>query len=114
MTSAYNAIGGRDVLILAPDLSFPHPEAVVRRPGQLTEGDKLKLQNQGLPPGCRNELDIIKARYKLVKACELFEVKSGESLSRKEVLENIAHLLNTTQNDGGKDISDFDIIIRLT
>ena len=101
----YNAGGDRDVLILAPELSLPHPEAMPRRPGQLTQKDKLKLQRQGLPPdSCRNELDITKARCELDKECKIIEVKSGQSLSRKEVIENIAHLLNTTQNDGGKKI----------
>ena len=104
-TIAYNAGGGRDVLILAPDLSLPHPEAVPRRPGQLTQEDKLKLHSQGLPPdSCHNELDITKARYELDKESKIIEVKSGQSLSREEVIENIAHLLNTTQNDGGKEI----------
>ena len=40
-TIDYGAGGGRDVLIIAPDLPLPHPEAVARRPGQLTEEDKL-------------------------------------------------------------------------
>ena len=103
--STYAAIGGRDVLILAPDLSLPHPEDVPRRPGQLTQEDKLKLQSQGLPPdSCHNELDITKARYELNKERKIIEVKSGQSLSREEVIENIAHLFNTTQNDGGKEI----------
>ena len=101
----YGAAGGRDVLILAPDLSLPHPEAEPRRPGQLTQEDKLKLQSQGLPPdSCHDELDIMKARYELDKMGKMFEVKLGQSLSREEVIENIAHLLNTTQNDGGKEI----------
>ena len=102
----YGAGGGsRDVLILAPDLSLPHPEAVPRRPGQLTQEDKVKLQSQGLPPdSCHNELDIVKARYELDKRRKIIKVKSGRSLSREEVVENIAHLLNTTQNDGGKEI----------
>ena len=103
-TVKYSAVGGRDVLILAPDLSLPHPEAVPKRSGQLTQEDKLKLQSQGLPPDSyHNELDIIKARYELNKGYKIVEVKSGQSLSR-EVIENIAHLLNTTQNDGGKEI----------
>ena len=102
---AYNAIGGREFLILAPDLSLPHPEVVPRRPGQLTQEDKLKLQSQGLPPdSCHNELAITKARYELDKMCKIVEVKSGKSLSQ-EVVENIAHVFNTTQNDGGKDTS---------
>ena len=76
-----------------------------RRPGQLTQEDKLKLLSQGVPPNlCKNELDIIKARYEQDKRDKMVEVKSRQLLSRKEVVENIAHLLNTTQNDGGKEI----------
>ena len=98
----YNAGGGRDVLIVAPDLSLPHPEAVARRPGQLTQEDKLKLLIQGVPPEAQNELDIIKARYRQDKDCSVVEVKSGQSISYKEVLGSIENLLNTTENDGGK------------
>ena len=99
----HNAAGGREVLILAPDLSLPHPEAVPRRSGQLTQEDKLGLLSQGLPPDCQNELEITKAKYELGKIYTLVEVKSGQSLSQIEVLDNIDQLLNTTQNDGGKD-----------
>ena len=99
----YNALGGRDVLIIVPHLSLPHPEAVARRPGQLTEEDKLKLQSQELPPNCHKELDIIKAKYEMALGCKTVEVKSGHLLSRVNVLESILHLLNTTWNDGGKD-----------
>ena len=99
---AYQAVGGRDVLIIAPDLPLPHPEAVARRPGQLTKEDKQKLQSQGLPPDYNDEVGIIKARHKLEKRHTIFEVKLGQSLSREEILDIIAHLLTTTQNDGGK------------
>ena len=101
-TVRYGALGGRDVLILAPDLSLPHPETVARRPSQLTEEDKLKLQSQGLPTNCQDEQTLIKARYKLDKEYKIVEIKSGQSLSQDNVLESIVHLLNTTQNDGGK------------
>ena len=78
---------------------------MARRPGQLTEEDKLKLQSQGLPPdSCHDELAIIRARCDLGKRYKVVKVMSGKSLSREEVIENIEHLLNTTQNDGGKEI----------
>ena len=96
----YNAVGGRDVLIIAPDLSLPHPEAVARRPGQLTEEDKLKLQRQGLPPDCQDELDIIKTRCKLDKRLQVVGIHLAE-VSRSDVTEDILHLLTTTHNDGG-------------
>jgi hypothetical protein len=95
----YNAAGKRDILILAPDLSLTHPEAVARRPGQLTKEDKLQLLSQGVIPESDNELDIIKARY---KDHSIVEVKSRGSISYKEVLGSIEHVLNTTDNDGGK------------
>ena len=98
----YGAAGGRDVLILAPDLSLPDPEAVARRPGKLTQEDKLKLTNQGVIPESDNELDIIKARYRLDKNCSIVEVKSGQSISYKEILGSMEHVLNTTKNTGGK------------
>ena len=78
---------------------------MARRPGQLTEEDRLNLQSQGLPPDCHDELAIIKARYELALGCKIIEVKSGQSLSQEVIVESIANLLNTTQNDGGKDIS---------
>ena len=101
--SIYSAIGGRDVLILAPDLSLPHPEAVARRPGQLTVADRLKLLCQGVPLDCQSELTIIRARREMCKRNKIVEVKSGQSLSRDEVMKSIAHLLNTTQNNGGRE-----------
>ena len=96
-TTDYGAGGGRDVLILAPDLSLPHPEAVARRPGQLT---KLKLQRQGVPPDYQSELEIMKARYKLDKKKKVVRVES-EKLMQEKVMEYIARLLITTHNDGG-------------
>ena len=98
----YNAAGGRDVLVVVPDLPLTHPEAVARRPGQLTEGDKLKLQSQGLPPDCHDELDIITARWKMDKRIQIVRFKKRQSLSREEVLESIAYLFNTTLKDGGR------------
>ena len=77
---------------------------MARRPGQLTEKDKLKLQSQGVLPDCPDELAIATARWNLDKECKIVEVKSGKSLSREKVLESIGYLLLTTQNDGGKEI----------
>ena len=99
--------GSRDILIVAPDPSLPHPEAVARRPGQLTEEDKLKLQSQGLPPDCLNELDIVGTRCKLDKECKIVGVKMGQSLSKEEITKSITYLLSTTTNDGGRWIPRF-------
>ena len=75
---------------------------MARRPGQLTEEDKLKLQSQGVPPDCHGEVTVIKARYEQFKEAKLAEIKSGQTVSQ----EVIAYILNTTQN-GGKDIPDY-------
>ena len=101
-TTDYGAGGGRDVLILAPDLSLPHPEAVKRRSGQLTEEDKLNLQSQGLPLDCHDELATLQAHYDLDKRCRIVGIESGESQLREEILKSIGVLLKKTQNDGGK------------
>ena len=99
-TTDYGAGGGRDVLILAPDLSLPHPEAVTRRPGQLTKEDKLKLQNQGLSPDSyHNDLIILQARYELDKQCRIVGIQSQ---FREEALKCIGSLFKKTQKDGGK------------
>ena len=75
---------------------------MARRPGKLTQEDKLKLLNQEVIPESNNELDIFKARYRLAIDYSIVEVKSEQSISYKEVLRSIEHVLNTTENDGGK------------
>ena len=79
-----------------------NPEAVTRRPGQLTEEDKQRLQNQGVPPDCKDDLAIAMERCKLDKRCRIVGIKSGKALSQVEVMKSIAHLLTSTRNDGGK------------
>ena len=98
----YTVCGGRDILIIFSDLPLPHPEAVARRPGHLMNEDKLKLLIQGIPPVCRDDLDIVTARYKLDKRCKIVGVKLGRMLSREEVIKSIGEFLTTTKNDGGK------------
>ena len=76
-TTDYGMGGDRDVLILAPDLSLSHSEAVARRPAQLTEEDKLELQKQGLPSDSyHNELTIPQAQYELDKQCRIVGIQS--------------------------------------
>lgn len=101
-TTDSGAGGGKDVLIIFSDLPLPDTEAVARRSGQLTKVDKQRLQNQDVPPDCKDELAIAMERYNLDKECRIVGVRSGKSLSRVEVMNTIAHLLTTRQNDGGK------------
>ena len=100
-TIDYGVHGGRDVLIISADPPPHQPEAVARRPGQLTEEDKQKLLSQGVTSDCQSEMDIVRARYRLDKRCEVVGVVSGHSLTREEVSRRITHFLNTTKNDGG-------------
>ena len=111
-TTKYSVGGGRDVLIITSDLPLPHPEAVARRPGQLTEEDKQKLQSQGVLFESQSDLAIVQAKHQLDKRITIVEVKSGELLSCEEVIKRVSLLLTTTKNDGGKiimcTINDFD------
>ena len=96
------AAGGRDVLIIFPDLRVSrNPEAVPRQSSNLTEEDKLKLQSQGVPSDCHDERDIMKIRYQLDKKYKVAGVKSG-IMSQDEVMDCIIHLLAITKNDGGR------------
>ena len=100
-TPYYSAGGGRDILIISADPPPHQPEAVARRPGQLTEEDKQKLLRQAVTSDCQSEVDIVRARYELDKRCEVVDIMSGHSLTREEVSRRITHFLNTTKNDGG-------------
>ena len=94
--------GGRDILIIASDLPLCNPEAVARRPGQLTEEDKQKLLRQGVSPEGQDDIAVVKARCELDdKRLSIVGVKSGQ-LSREKVMESIRHLLTTTKNGGGR------------
>ena len=99
-TTDYGVGGGRDVLIIAPDQPLHNPKAVARRPGQLTQEDKLTLLSQGVSPEGQDELAVVRARCEVDKRYRIVGVKSGQ-LSREEVMKSIKHLLTTTKNDGG-------------
>lgn len=101
-TTKYSVHGGRDILIIVSDRPLTQAEAVARRPGQLTEEDKLKLQSQGVPPECQDDLAIVKARFELDKRCKIVGVMSGQLLSGEAVKKSIESTLTTTKNDGGK------------
>ena len=110
-TTAYGISGGRDVLIIAPAQPIHNPEAVARRPGQLTEEDKQTLLSQGVSPEGQDEVAIVKARCQLDKWYRIVGVKSGQ-LSREEVMKSIRQLLTTTKSDGGIYILLFRISFR--
>ena len=99
-TTRYGVGGGRDVLIIAPDQPLHNPEAVERRPGQLTEEDKQTLLSQGVFPEGQDEQVVVRARCEVDKRYRVVGAKSGQ-LSQEEVMESIRQLFTTTKNDGG-------------
>ena len=101
-TSNFGAQGVRDVLIIASDLPLPNnPEAVPRRPAQLTKEDQQKLKSQGVPSDCQDESAIIKARYELNKRFRVKTSETNKPLFWEDVMKDITKLLNHTKNDGG-------------
>ena len=93
------------MLIIASDLPLSNnPEAVPRRPAQLTKDDQQTLKSQDVPLDCQDEPAIIKARQELNKENKIIEVKTSETnkpLFREDVMKDITKLLNHTKNDGG-------------
>ena len=63
-----------------------------------------KLLSQEVTGDYQDEVDIVRAKYELDKRHKMVEVKSGHSMCREEVSKSIAHLINTTKNDGGMQV----------
>ena len=75
---------------------------------ELTEDDRRRLINQGIPEHCfGDDLSIVRARWNLDKECCLSGVevsKPGKELSRNYVLKQIASLMNNTTKPGGRSV----------
>jgi len=104
-TVCLRAGGGRDVLIIGSDVPLPHRDAVSRCNVELTEDDRRRLTNQGIPESCCDDLSILCARYSLDRANRDLvgvEVREpGKELSRDYVLNQIASVTNNTTKPGG-------------
>ena len=98
--------GDRDALILGstggdsedPDVSF-------RFDAELTEDDRRKLSNQGVPEECCDDLSIFRARAKLDKTYHLVgeEVsKPGRELDRSYILGRVEDLMKNSDKPGGE------------
>ena len=103
----YGASGGRDVLFIVSDSPSRNPDVVPRiSRGELTDDERHKLENQGVPRNCHHDdLSIIKARYGLHSRSKIVGVESGDSgreLTREDVKKQIESLMNNTDKAGGE------------
>lgn len=103
---AYSAYGTIDVLLIVSDFPSRNPDVVPRRTrGELTDDERRKLENQGIPRDCHHDdLSIMKARYGLDKECNIVGVESGDSgreLTCEDVKKQIASLINNTDQAAG-------------
>ena len=109
--TAYSAVGHRDVLIIVSEDGLPEPDVVRRRLAiELTEEEKGKLENQGIPREDQcDDLSIVKARYGLHKEYTLIGVEigqpGGEGLTRESVFKHIATLMNNYDSNGGGNVN---------
>ena len=101
-----SAAGNRDVLII---VSVEKPgsqsfDVVPRCEIEITEEDRRKLTNQGIPPECLDDLSIVRARISLDSSLELVKElsDSGKQLSRSYVLEQIQDFLKCSKKPGGE------------
>ena len=100
----YQASGDRDVFIISSEGQFEELDVVSRSSVVITEEDRLKLTNQGIPPDCSDDLSIVQARIGLDKTLELVRVeasKPGRDLTCGYVLEQIEELLKNSKKPGG-------------
>ena len=103
----YSAGGDRDVLVVASigEVNFDSPDVVPRSAVELTEENRRKLTNQGIPEECCDDLSIVKARINLDKKCHLvgMEVSEpGHDLSRSYILGRIEDLMKRSNKPGGE------------
>ena len=103
----YGASGERDVLFIVSDSPSRNPDVVPRiSRGELTDDERRKLENQGVPRNCHHDdLSIIKARYGLHSRSKIVGVESGDSgreLTRDDVKKQIESLMNNTDKAGGE------------
>jgi len=103
----YSAGGDRNVLIVTSigEVNIDSPDVVPRSAVELTEDNRRKLTNQGVPEECCDDLSIIKARINLDKTYHLVgtEVSEpGNELSRSYILGRIADLMKQNNKPGGE------------
>ena len=102
-----SAAGDRDVLILA---SVEHsgsqsPDVVPRCEIEITDEDRRRLTNQGIPPECSDDLSIVRARIGLDSSLDLVKElreEPGKELSRSYILEQVEDFFKSIKKPGGE------------
>ena len=98
--------GDRDVLILGSTGDSQDPDVSFRFDAELTEDDRRKLSNQGVPEECCDDLSIFRARAKLDKTYHLVgeEVsKPGRELDQSYILGRVEDLMKKSDKPGGEE-----------
>ena len=101
-----SAGGARDVLLIhsAGNTRSLSSDVVSQCEIKITEEDRRRLTNQGIPPECSDDLSIVRARISLDPTLELVRVlvnEEGRELRRGYVLEQIKDFLANVKKPGG-------------
>ena len=94
--------GNRDVLIIVSveNSGTQSPDVVPRCEIEITEEDRRRLTNQGIPPECSDDLSIVRARIGLDSSLDLVKelrAEPGKELSRSYILEQIQDFLKSSK-----------------
>ena len=103
--------GNRDMLIIVSDGNSGAriPDVVPRCEIEVTEEDRRKLTNQGIPPECSDDLSIIRARIGLDSTKDQVKelrAEPGKELSRSYILEQVEDFLKSSKKPGGEYITN--------
>ena len=101
--------GNRDVLIILSEGNSGSlsPDVVPRCEIEISEEDRRRLTNQGIPPECSDDLSIIRARIGLDSSLDLVKelrAEPGKELSRSYILEQIQDFLKSIKKPGGESV----------
>ncbi len=115
--------GDREAFLLAsvgevaPD--GKNPDVVpLQGAGELSEEDRRKLDSQGVPPDCCDDVSIVRARITLDPhtwlSCEKIST-TGRVLTRGYVLRQLEEFLNSVERPGGEEArGDIEYVNKLT
>ncbi len=105
-----NGIAGgerEDFLLVSTGDAAPdgNPDVIpLQGTGELTEEDRRKLDSQGVPPDCRDDVSIVRARISLDPEYQLSREEvstTGRELSRGYVLRQLEEFLNSVKKPAG-------------
>ncbi len=107
-STCWLAGGEREAFLLvstgdaAPD---GNPDVIpLQGAGELTEEDRRKLDSQGVPPDCRDDVSIVRARITLSPICQLSREEvsmTGRELTRGYVVGQLEEFFNSVEKPGG-------------